>query len=122
MKREKARKAAEVMLAYANGENIEVKVFNGDTWIGDDSPSFNWVDFRFRIKPKQPKPKYRPFKDAEECWQEMQKHEPFGWLKLKNEEYGNYTICFVINGYCDLTYAFDNYAFADGSVFGVKEE
>lgn len=24
------------------------------------------------------KPKYRPFKDAEECWVEMQKHQPFG--------------------------------------------
>lgn len=30
----------------------------------------------YRIKPE---PKYRPFKDAEECWQEMLKHEPFGY-------------------------------------------
>lgn len=35
----------------------------------------------YRIKPES---KYRPFKDAEECWQEMQKHLPFGWVKDRN--------------------------------------
>ena len=29
----------------------------------------------YRIKPES---KYRPFKDAKECWQEMLKHQPFG--------------------------------------------
>lgn len=24
--------------------------------------------------------KYRPFKGIEECWEEMMKHEPFGWI------------------------------------------
>lgn len=33
------------------------------------------------------KPKYRPFKDAEECWQEMQNHQPFGWIKGKGDEH-----------------------------------
>lgn len=32
-------------------------------------------NIEYRIKPE---PKYRPFKDAKECWQEMQKHQPFG--------------------------------------------
>jgi hypothetical protein len=31
----------------------------------------------FRVKPE---PKYRPFKDTKECWEEMQKHHPFGWV------------------------------------------
>lgn len=31
----------------------------------------------YRIKPES---KYRPFKDAKECWAEMQKHQPFGWV------------------------------------------
>lgn len=34
--------------------------------------------FVYRIKPE---PKYRPFRDAEECLKEMSKHTPFGWLK-----------------------------------------
>lgn len=39
----------------------------------------------FRIKPE---PKYRPFANAEECWQEMLKHQPFGWVKaIPNKEY-----------------------------------
>lgn len=38
-----------------------------------------WDNIEYRIKPE---PKYRPFKDAEECWNEMQKHQPFGWTKL----------------------------------------
>lgn len=32
----------------------------------------------YRIKPK---PKYRPFKTREECWNEMILHQPFGWVK-----------------------------------------
>ena len=28
-------------------------------------------------------PSYRPFKSQEECWNEMQKHQPFGWIKSK---------------------------------------
>lgn len=34
----------------------------------------------YRVKPE---PKFRPFKDAEECWQEMLKHQPFGVVKDK---------------------------------------
>lgn len=33
-----------------------------------------WGNIEYRIKPE------RPFKDAEECWNEMQKHQPFGGL------------------------------------------
>jgi len=32
----------------------------------------------YRIKPS---PTYRPFKDAEECWNEMLKHQPFGVVR-----------------------------------------
>ena len=43
----------------------------------DDKKSY------LHIKPKQG---YRPFKNAEECWQEMMKHQPFGWVKMKGTE------------------------------------
>ena len=79
MTREEASKAAEVMLAYANGEEIEVLSFG--EYEPCKSPSFNWWDGRglrnYRVKTK---PTYRPFKDNEECWNEMLKHQPFGWL------------------------------------------
>lgn len=32
---------------------------------------------------KVTEPDYRPFKDIEECWNEMKKHEPFGYVKSK---------------------------------------
>ena len=51
MTREEARKAAEVMLAYANGEEIEYNVKGCNNWMKVDSPSFNW-DWEYRIKPK----------------------------------------------------------------------
>ena len=40
----------------------------------------------YRIKPET---KYRPFKDAEECFEEMKKHQPFGWIKDKLHQYFN---------------------------------
>ena len=48
--------------------------FSLDTFVGKT------VDYRIK-----PEPKYRPFKDAEECWQEMSKHQPFGWMKDKKD-------------------------------------
>lgn len=81
----------------------------------------------YRIKPE---PKYRPFKDAEECWNEMEKHQPFGWLKFKDTESGYYMITLiainVLVGMNDTPFScervFDDYTFADGTPFGIKEE
>lgn len=83
----------------------------------------------YRIKPE---PKYRPFKDAEECWEEMLKHQPFG--VVKDKYFANYQThraftCLVTNGcdfggYEDETFesCFKNLLFADGTPFGVKDE
>lgn len=56
MNREQAKQAAEIMLAYANGEKIEYKVAGHAAW--DDTPSlsgpaFNWCNTEYRIKPKK---------------------------------------------------------------------
>ena len=64
MTREEARKAAEVMLAYANGEEIEI-AYSNSSYQTVTSPEFNWGKVEYRVKPK---PTYRPFKDNEECW------------------------------------------------------
>ena len=83
----------------------------------------------YRVKPE---PKFRPFKDAEECWQEMLKHQPFG--VVKDKYFANYQThraftCLVTNGchfrgYEDETFenSFKNLLFADGTPFGVKVE
>ena len=116
MTREEARKAAEVMLAYADGKEIEYKNGALKDWGITSVPTFNWGSNDYRIKPGS---KYRPFKDAEECWQEMQKHQPFGWVKkISNEEYIN--LGWVPTE--DNEDTFHNITFADGTPFGVKEE
>lgn len=127
MTREEARKAAEVMLAYANGEEIETLCFG--EYIPCEDPSFNWVDGKsiknYRIKPK---PKYRPFKSQEECWNEMLKHQPFGWVKEILSE-----MLYLINGISNESIvimedinsfkeAMRFYEFKDGTPFGIKEE
>lgn len=86
---------------------------------------------------------YRPFKDIEECWNEMKKHHPFGYVKSKYDgsyihyklitkvsntttvgkaadcviEFHNDTFC-----YHDMVNLYDNYTFADNTPFGIKED
>ena len=120
MTREEARKAAEVMLAYADGKQIEYKVRGGDEWrpINElDTPLFDWNSTKYRIKPEST---YRPFKNKEECWAEMQKHRPFGWLKHKED---GYLTC-LIDVKDDVNFIVDNekFTFADETPFGINEE
>ena len=82
-------------------------------------------------------PSYRPFKSQDECWNEMQKHQPFGWLKSKKN--GRYRcigevsgsdnseiVCIALSTSESLLRSsgavFDEYTFADGTPFGIKEE
>ena len=125
MTRDESRKAAEVMLAYADGKEIEYKNGALKDWSITSVPTFNWGSNDYRTKPES---KYRPFKDAEECWQEMQKHQPFGWIKDKED--GHYTlitcvddkVCLNAHNDWDMSGTMDNFTFADGQPFGVKEE
>lgn len=75
------------------------------------------------------KPEYRPFKDAEECFEEMQKHKPYGWVKDASKMY-NITIIrddgIIVNTNTDSNW-FDfemsfNLKFIDNEPFGIKEE
>ena len=81
-------------------------------------------------------PKYRPFRDANECFKEMQKHQPFGWVyaDLLNEFNGALMQITLINnkGYRFVTdrrdrsysdaFEINSVYFADGTPFGIKEE
>ena len=125
--------AIKVMKAFANGKEIECKELASSTgWRYCSNPGFNWQYYNYRIKPE---PKYRPFKTAEECWNEMLKHEPFGFLSITDEhdyfsicrvfeeEEGKPKIMFASNPYSDfdMAKAFNRCQFVDGTPFGVKE-
>ena len=134
MNREEARKAAEVMLAYADGKEIEWKdrsgLRNSGEWVPNKLIHFNWEANDYRIKPEL---KYRPFKDTEECWQEMQKHTPFGWIQDKdNSSFKQYILSVdregvMISDYDDGTVLLKYESllgfctFVDGTPFGIKE-
>ena len=130
MNREEARKAAEVMLAYANGKEIERSRENENDWMVADNPIFDWSCNDYRIRHK---PKYRPFNSTEECWKEMRKHTPFGWVQDKDDSsFKQYTLLVNkdgvrLNGYDDdtlfLSYKslFDFCTFVDGTPLGIKE-
>ena len=127
MTREEVKEMFPVLQAFAEGKTIESRCIKGDKslWYDDEDPSFD-DDLEYRIKPEIT---YRPFKDAEECWLEMQKHQPFGWVKWNDVRYNIYvvsstSVC-LINGNCenmDFAYAYQKLTFSDGTPFGVKEE
>ena len=126
MTREEVKEMLPVLQAFAEGNAIESRCIKGDKslWYDDEDPSFD-NDFEYRLKPE---PKYRPFKDAEECWVEMQKHQPFGWLKSKKDGYYSFITMlnyrFRLNGYDGWRFdeVINKFTFADGTTFGVKED
>lgn len=121
-----------IFQAMADGRIIQVSE-NGNDWIDIDVEEEGLflntlIDNPqcYRIKPES---KYRPFKDSEECWQEMLKHQPFGWVKWNDVRYNIYVVSSIsvclINGNCenmDFAYAYQKLTFSDGTPFGVKLE
>ena len=133
MDRNQAKEFYPILQAFAEGKVIEFKTKPGtistgipNEWTEMEDIHF-WSNVEYRIKPD---PKYRPFKDAEECWQEMLKHQPFGWIKGKEDEYHTFITTVDNNDAMSLSgnsgWSFlgimNNYTFADGTPFGMKEE
>lgn len=100
-----------------------------DEWCNQTKLNFKALfEGQYRIKPEHT---YRPFKDAKECWQEMQKHQPLGWIKCKE---GYFNIVYVDDYYVGLAdkdnssillaskNSYQDNTFADGTPFGVKVE
>ena len=148
MTREEVKRLPPIIKAFADGKTLQYRV----------SPSFprpynrdvsylkEWVDLdedkcdgfccdgtiNYRIKPET---KYRPFKSQEECWNEMLKHHPFGYIKGKAIKNIFFITEININSNNELYFClsnstsvygsvclFDSYTFVDGKPFGIKEE
>lgn len=134
MDRNKAKEFYPILQAYAEGKVIECRT-KPDRLKGVVDIPNKWTEtneilcvnsLEYRIKPE---PKYRPFRDAEECWQEMLKHQPFGWVKCKEDgSLGLITLIIseeniFINGIgCNSERTMRGYTFADGTPFGILEE
>ena len=132
---EEAKRRAELYSAVANGKTIQVLISSGE-WKDVKINELTCIseNISFRIKPE---PKYRPFKTKEECWSEMLKHQPFGWV-IGGKGYENfYHIEYVYscNPYnyhrvklsqndmsFNYEHMFRDFTFIDGSPFGIKDE
>ena len=145
MTKEIIKQLLDVMQAYVNGKTIqyyEVDLVYKIKHPGEPNYNNKWVDvdedhifrpdlYDYRVKPE---PNYRPFRDAEECWQEMQKHKPFGWIKDKND--GHYSMVTTVDPFYDdknyikisgdnvwsFAETMNNYTFVDGTPFGINED
>ena len=132
MNRNQAKEFYPILQAYAEGKVIESRTKPSTvkgTYIPNDWTEMKEIEFwnntEYRVKSE---PKYRPFKNAEECWQEMQKHKPFGWVKstlfkdlalVKRVT----TLYVEINrDIIDYKDALEKFTFADDTNFGVKVE
>lgn len=115
MNSRQAKELLPIIQAFVEGKTIEFRERGCTLWTESVSPIFNFAIFEYRIKPE---PKYRPFKDAEECWQEMQKHQPFGWVKTDE----GYEQIWHVNKGDDFNATLKTCTFADGTPFGIKEE
>lgn len=141
MDRNQAKEFYPILQAFAEGKTIETRRkpttdnngvtkdgwFEFNDWTEMKELEY-WVNVEYRIKPE---PKYRPFANAEECWTEMLKHKPFGWVKDKKD--GHHALITAVdddtcgmslngNAAWSLSGIMDLFTFADGLPFGVKVE
>ena len=147
MTREEAKRLLPIIKAFSDGKTLQYRVSpsiprpdNRDVsylkeWVDLDDDKFDGFCFdgtiNYRIKPET---KYRPFKTKEECWNEMMKHQPFGWLtNKKNDNHVFISNVYELNGFTYISFAtcasgyaaeilFKNYNFVDGTPFGMCDD
>ena len=135
MTREEAKELLPIIKAFAEGKEIQYRnSFN--EWIDikkNEGLSFIKTPLDYRIKPES---QYRPFKTREECWNEMLKHQPFGWVKSKksghhfsigsvlwDKEFDDVFVTFACDGMLGRysKSMFEDFTFDDGTPFGIRE-
>lgn len=133
MDRNEAKEFYPILQAFAEGRTIECRTKPSvvkdpdilNDWV-EMKEIEHWGNIEYRIKPES---KYRPFLNGEECWTEMEKHQPFGWVK-----YNGYrvNISAVMGAAVILTndkghnflfqHALEEFTFIDKQPFGIKVE
>lgn len=121
MNRQQAQDLLPIIEAYAAGKTIQVKSSINGLWYDSGELIFDSDPQNYRIKPES---KYRPFVTDEECWNEMLKHQPFGWVKHKETKL-LITEVSSIRVKIGKDYLFqqakEEFTFIDGTPFGIKE-
>lgn len=131
MTREEAKIFLPFATALAEGRQIQTLDVNSGDWEDIDEITVDYLlshHLDYRVKPE---PTYRPFRNVSECWNEMQKHQPFGWLEsqrnffkiihIDDNSIGYGSACGVVL-HSNFDYLVKDMFFADGTPFGMKEE
>jgi hypothetical protein len=128
MESEKEKKILPFIEAYTKGKVIQCYDKINDKWNDcalDLKQLINANVCFLRIKPD-----IRTFRNQDECWNEMLKHSPFGWVKNRGALIKYYSIKSVTSSgveFADIDnrYSFykmlNLYEFADGALFGYQE-
>ena len=132
MTREEARDFLPYFKAFANDSKTiqyRLKGFVDEEWKDvKEIPNLSFDSYEYRFKPE---PQYRPFKNKEEFWNEVKKHEPMLWIQEKERiDDTQFQITRVNNdgfyspssGEMSFLKAAVDYEFMDGTPFGIKEE
>lgn len=129
MNRKEIKDLLPILQAFAEGKTIEMSSLNG--WVSQNDLRMELLKSNPRVFRIKQDPKYRPFKDADECWNEMQKHQPLGLLNDKKAR-SHSLITYIetneegvfINGIGNYSFneIMEKFTFADGTPFGVKVE
>ena len=128
--KEEVKSVMNIIQAFANGKTIQAIDPYEDEWVDQAALNFKALfEGQYRIKPEHT---YRQFKDAEECWKEMQKHQPFGWIKPKDDDTISKFMLIdslmdeVVTVRTNIRFNYhellEHYTFADRTPFGIIEE
>ena len=127
--KEEVKSVMNIIQAFADGKTIQAIDPYDDEWCNQTKLNFEALfEGQYRIKPE---PKYRPFANAEECWQEMLNHHPFGWLKGDKCFYNIVSVSNIdvsmanVSGdivTLDFSEVMEDNTFYDGTPFGIKVE
>ena len=122
LNREKARQLMPVIKALAEGKDVEFFSVKDKEWKSCECLGFTQDPKYYRVAPDV---SWRPFANNDECWAEMLRHEPFGWLMQKSSGL-RYHIGSLegdkgvfVSDFQSLESMFEEWCFVDGSPFGV---
>ena len=139
MNRKEAAELLPIIQAFAEGKVIECRTKPSalskswrdmNDWTEMKDITY-WSNIEYRIKPdSKAKAKYRPFANVEECWTEMKKHQPFGWIKSKEDGSRSLITLIISEENIDINCIsgfnsdknMKRFTFDDGAVFGILEE
>lgn len=124
MTREDAKKLLPIIKAYSEGKRVQTFNSTHNKWNDLSEPAFDGCPSIYRIKPEST---YKPFNNGKECLEKMMKHHPFCWITGSIEYHSISSISDVHiwldeKSYFTFEEEFNNFNFANGTTFGIKDE